>query len=88
MGSNFLILVERPVLAMGRTGTIKVEMHPVSLKSAVPGVLKDEGEKRQFVEDLTRMGCEGLLVQPWGLKSEEMAQEFLQEHSNKWEGTM
>ena len=62
---------------MDRTRTVKVEMHPVSLKSVVPIVPKDEGEKRQLVEDLTRMGCEGLLMQSWGLKSKEMAQEFL-----------
>ena len=73
---------------MGRTRTIKVEMHPVSLKSIVPVVPKDEGEKQQLVEDLTRMGRKELLMQPWGLKSEEMAQEFLHECSNKWEDTM
>ena len=73
---------------MGRTGTVKVEMHPMSLKSVVPVVLKDEGKKRQLVEDLTWMGCKGLLMQPWGLKSKEKVQEFLQERSNKWEGTM
>ena len=73
---------------MDRTRTIKVEMHLVSLKSVVLVVPKDEGEKWQPVKDLIRMECEGLLMQPWGLKSKEMAQEFLQEHSNKWEGTM
>ena len=73
---------------MGRTGTIKTEMASVSFKSVVPVVPKDEGEKRQLVEDLIQMGCEGLLMQPWALKSEEMAQEFLQERSNKWEGTI
>ena len=82
--SNFPVLVERPVLAIGRTGKVKVEMHHVSLKSIVPVVLKDEGKKQQLVEDLTQMGCKGLLVQPWGLKSEEMAQEFfLYERSNE-----
>ena len=34
------------------------------------------------------MGCKGLLVQPWGLKSKAMAEEFLQERSNEWEGTL
>ena len=73
---------------MGRIGTVKVEMHPMSLKSVVLVVPKDEGEKQQLIEDLTQMGCEGLLVQPWGLMSEEMVQEFLQKCSNEWEGTM
>ena len=75
--SYFPVLVERTGLAMGKTGAVKVEVPFVSLRSVVPVVSKDEGEKRQLVEDLIRMGCEGLLVQPWGLKSEEMAQEFL-----------
>ena len=34
------------------------------------------------------MGCERLLMEPWALKSEAMAQEFLQGSSNKWEGTL
>ena len=68
---------------MEKVGTIKVEVHHVSLKSIIPVVLKNEKEKELLVKDLTRMGCEGLLLQPWALKSKVMAQEFLQEHSNK-----
>ena len=34
------------------------------------------------------MGCEGLLVEPWALKNEEMVQEFLLARSNEWEGTI
>ena len=60
----------------------------MSLRSIVPVVPKDEGEKWQLVEDLTRIGCKDLLAQPWSLRSEEMAQEFLQERSYKWEGTI
>ena len=73
---------------MGRIGIVKVEIHSMSLKSVVPVVSKDEGEKWQLVEDFIQMGCEGLLVQPWALKSKEMLQEFLQKCSNEWEGTM
>ena len=58
---------------MEKTGANKVEVPSVSLRSVVPVVPKNEEEKRQLVEDLTRMGCEGVLAQPWGLKSEEMA---------------
>ena len=72
---------------MGRIGIVKVGISCVSLKSIVPIVPKNEEEKQQLVEDLTWMECEGLLVQPWGLKSEAMAQKFLQERSNEWEGT-
>ena len=69
---------------MGEIGVVKVEVHPMSLRSIVPVVPKDEGEKRQLVEDLTRIGCEGLLVQPWCLKSEDMVGEFSQVCSNEW----
>ena len=62
---------------MGKTEAVKVEVYLVSLRSVVLVVPKNEGEKRQLVEDLTWIGCEGLLAQPWTLKSEEMAQEFL-----------
>ena len=57
---------------MEKVGTVEIENLCVSLKSVVPVVPKDEKEKQQLVEDLTQMGCEGLLVEPWALKSEAM----------------
>ena len=42
----------------------------------------------QLIEDLTKMGCEGLLAEPWALKSEAMVQEFQHPRSNEWEGTI
>ena len=48
---------------MEKTGIVKVEVHLVSLKSIVAIVPKDEEEKRQLSEDLSWIGCEGLLVQ-------------------------
>ena len=48
---------------MEKTGTIKIEVHPVSLKSIVAVVLKIKEEKKQLSEDLSRIGCKGLLVQ-------------------------
>ena len=61
---------------MGKTGAVKMEVHLVSLRSVVPVVPKDEGEKQQLVEDLTRIRYKGLLAQPWCLKSEDMVREF------------
>ena len=49
---------------MGKTEVVKVEMHPVSFRSVCPSVPKDEEEKHLLVEDLTQIGCEGLLAQP------------------------
>ena len=57
---------------MGRTRIVKVENPSLSLKSVVPIMPKDEKEKRQLAEDLIQMGCEGLIIQPWALKSEAM----------------
>ena len=73
---------------MGKARTVKVEVHPMSLKSVIPIVPKDKKEKELLVEDLTRMGCEGLLMEPWALKSKAVAQEYLQALSNEWEGTV
>ena len=61
---------------METAGTLKLEVHHVSLKSVTPVVPRDENEKEMLVEELTKMGCEGLLFQPWSLKNEAMAQEF------------
>ena len=68
---------------MGKIETMKAEMPIVSLRSIVPAMTKDENEKLQFMEDLSWIGFEGLLAQPWSLRSEEMAREFLQERSNE-----
>ena len=62
---------------MGKIRTVKVEVHLMSFKSVTPKVPMDEKEKQLLVEDLIQMGCEGLLVQPWALKSKAMVQEFL-----------
>ena len=73
-------------LAMAATRAVKVELPSVSLKSVTPLFPKNKEEKEQLVEDLTLMGCKGLLAEPWTLRSEAMAQEFLQKRSNEWEG--
>ena len=65
---------------LGKTGG---EPHPVSLKSMIPAVSKDEAEKLLLIEDLTRIGCEDLFTHPWNLKNEKLAWEFSQECSNK-----
>ena len=55
---------------------MKVEVYPVSLKSLILVVPKDNKEKELLVEDLTKMGCKGLLLELWALKNEPMVQEF------------
>ena len=73
---------------MGKARTVMVEVPSVNLKSVVPIIPKNKKEKEQLVEDLTRMGCEGLLMEPWTLRSKAMVYEFLQLRSNEWEGTI
>ena len=41
---------------MEKAGIVKVEVLPVSFKSVVPIVPKNEQEKQMLVEDITRMG--------------------------------
>ena len=57
---------------MAKFSAIKVELPSVSLKSVIPVVPRNTEKKEQLVEDLTRMGYEGLLVEPWMLRSEAM----------------
>ena len=48
---------------MGKIEIVKTEMPMVSLRFVAPAVTKDESEKLQLVEDLSQIGCEGLLAQ-------------------------
>ena len=73
---------------MAKAGCVKVELYPMSLKSVALAMPKNNEEKKMLVEDLTKMGCEGLLLEPWVLKNEAMVQEFQGKRSNKWEGTI
>ena len=68
--------------------TVKLEVTFVSFQTVAPSIPQDKEEKEQLLQDLTRMGYEGLLKEPWTLKNRAMAQEFLQPRSNQWEGTI
>ena len=54
------------------TSAVKTEFFPVSLKSVAPVIPMKDEEKLHLVEDLTKMGCKGLILEPWALKSEAM----------------
>ena len=64
------------------------ELVPIPLRNVVPAVVKLESELKELIEDLTRMGCKGLLAKPWNLRNKAMLREFLFERSNQWERTM
>ena len=67
---------------------MKVEVTIVGLQTVAPSIFRDKKEKDQLKEDLKRMGCEGLIAEPWGLKSRNMVHEFLRPHTNQWENTI
>src|SRR5450759_5581148 len=73
---------------MAGTSSEKAETRAVSLRSVPAVVLADEEEKQQLADDLTMMGCQGLLAEPWAMKSETLVREFLLPRSNEWEGTL
>ena len=43
---------------------VKLEVPYVSLHTVAPSIPQDKVEKEQLLQDLTRMGCEGLLKEP------------------------
>ena len=75
-------------MAKAGARAIKLEVTSVSLQTIAPSISHDKKEKEQLLQDLTCMGCEGLLKKPWALKSKAMAQKFLQLCSNQWKRTI
>jgi hypothetical protein len=66
----------------------ELELVPIPLKNVTPTIPKKESEMKELVEDLTRMGCEGLLAKPWNLRNKAILKEFLFKGGNQWERTM
>ena len=54
----------RSTLVMVGASSVKAESRPVSLRSVPVVVPTKEEEKQQLADDLTKMGCEGLLAEP------------------------
>ena len=70
------------------TSIVKMDFLSISLKSVTPIIPGRDEEKLQLVEDLTKMGCAGLILEPWALKNESMVQEFQGQCSNEQESTI
>ena len=66
---------------MAKQGTI-------ALKIVAPVISIGAEEKTMLEEDLKRMGCHGLMLQPWSIKYEKIVQELQQKQSNQWAGTI
>ena len=62
---------------------VKIDMAPMTgktpfiLTSVVPAIPKEPGERAYLEEDLTRIGCIGLLSKPWTVKEEKMVRELI-----------
>ena len=61
---------------------------PLILRSVVPAIPKEPGERAYLEEDLTRIGCIGLLNKPWMVKEEKMVRELIVGAPNQYEGTI
>ena len=61
---------------------------PLTLRSVVPAIPKEHGERAHLEEDLTRIGCIGLLSKPWAVKDERMVRELTKGTPNQYEGTV
>ena len=78
----------RSIVAMASSSQLKVEQRVVNLRSVPAVVPTNDEEKQLLANDLTTMGCEGLLAQPWAMRSEALVREFWHPQSNEWEGTL
>ena len=49
----------------------------VSLRNVTPAVPGNDEERAMLKEDLSSLGCAGLMERPWNLKNEEFIQQFV-----------
>ena len=84
MNKAFRIFVSGPSIRV----CLSVSEHPiskmaprqraihVSLRNVALVIPEGERERGQLEQDLSNMGCNGLLDRPWALKSKKMVSEF------------
>ena len=60
----------------------------LTLRFVVPAIRKEPGEREHLEEDLTRIGCIGLLSKPWSVKNEGMVRELTTGAPNQYKGTV
>ena len=61
----------------------EIEQVPIPLKNVSPAIPK-VSELKELIEDISQMGCEGLLAKTWNLQAEATLREFLFERGNQW----
>ena len=65
-----------------------VKTGAMALKAVVPGMPKSVKDRELLEEDLRRIGCNGLLGKPWGLRMEDMVAELIGDKDNRWDRTV
>jgi hypothetical protein len=63
------------------------ETVPIPMRPLVPTIPTDDEELRQLGEDLRKMGCDGLLAQPWNVQDDRVLREFKFVRGNQWLNT-
>ena len=58
------------------------------LRSVVPVIPREMGEHAHLEEDLTMIGCIGLISKPWTVKAEKMVREVITRASNQFDLTV
>ena len=58
------------------------------LRSVVPAIPKEHGERAYLEEDLSRIRCIRLLNKPWMVNEEKMVRELIVGAPNQYEGTI
>ena len=66
-------------------GSVNVQ---ISLKALVPVILKTLIARRKLEEDLTRIGCAGLLNKLWNIKNKGMVRELVERAPNQFDHTV
>ena len=66
-------------------GSVNVQ---VSFKAMVRVIPKTPIARRELEEDLTRIGCVGLLNKPWNIKDEGLVRELVEGAPNQFEHTV
>jgi hypothetical protein len=69
-----------------RTGAAECDVPP--LRKVLPALPLDVLEYNALANNLTRMGCAGLMNVPWGFKERHMVEDLLGEPSNEFAGTI
>ena len=66
-------------------GSVNVQ---ISLKALVPVIPKTPTARWELEEDLTRIGCAGLLNKPWNIKDEGLVRELVEGAPNQFDHTV